>query len=180
MTGSADERERLLSAPHTKRGDIQRVVLDLLDQHEADGGVPTNGRFVFYELEQRGHATKPSPDDQRRNRRRNVGLPGGQQDITDELTRLRDWGVIPWSWIMDEERRLFVWGHAPTIASYVLDRLDDARMNPWRDRLPPLILSESKATAGVLAYAVAAEYRCPITGTKGQSTGFLITVTGPR
>jgi hypothetical protein len=56
MTGSADERERLLSGSHTKRGRIQRVVLDLLDQHEADGGLPTNGRFVFYELEQQGHS----------------------------------------------------------------------------------------------------------------------------
>ena len=80
---------------------------------------------------------------------------------------------------MDEERRLFVWGHAPTIAGYVLDRLDDARVNPWGDRLPPLIMSESKATAGVLTYAVAADYRCPIAGTKGQSRGFLVTEVAP-
>ena len=52
-----------LPSPHTKRGRIQRAVLDLLREHAADGGLPTNGRFLFYELEQRGLACTPSPAD---------------------------------------------------------------------------------------------------------------------
>jgi hypothetical protein len=52
------------------------------------GAIPTNLRFLFYELEQRGLATKPDPDDKRRNRRRSIGWPPGQQDVTDALTDL--------------------------------------------------------------------------------------------
>jgi hypothetical protein len=43
-----------LSAPESKRGRLQQACLDLLRQHERDGAIPTNGRFVFYELEQLG------------------------------------------------------------------------------------------------------------------------------
>jgi hypothetical protein len=64
---------------------------------------------VFYELEQVGLAMKPDPGDQRRNRRRSIGWPPGQQDITDAVTHLRDKGVVPWSWIADEERQIYVW-----------------------------------------------------------------------
>jgi hypothetical protein len=171
--------EQLLSDPGSKRGRTQRAVLDLLREHEASGGIPTNGRFVFYELEQRGLATKPQPDDTRRNRRRSLGWPPGQQDVTDALTHLREEAIIPWDWIVDEERRLFAWSYADTVADYLKDRLREATINPWGQMLPPLILCESKATAGVLAYDVAADYCCPIAGTKGQSRGFLITQVAP-
>jgi len=168
-----------LSNPATKAGRTQRACLDLLAEHEADGGIPTNGRFVFYELEQRGLATKPDPSDHRPNRRRSHGWPPGQQDIIDALTALRDRGIIRWDWIVDEERRLFTWPYAGSVADYMADRLGEATINPWGDQDPPLILCESKATAGVLAFDVAADYCCPIAGTKGQSRGFLITQVAP-
>ena len=44
----------LLSAPNTKAGKLQRACLDLLHEHNRKGDNPTNGRFLFYELEQRG------------------------------------------------------------------------------------------------------------------------------
>jgi hypothetical protein len=44
-------------------------------------GLPTSGRFVFYELDQRGGAKKPDPDDTRMNRRRSIGWPPGSQDV---------------------------------------------------------------------------------------------------
>ena len=47
-----------LSAAHTAAGKLQRACLDLLREHQRDGALPTNGRFVFYELEQRGHIPK--------------------------------------------------------------------------------------------------------------------------
>ena len=80
-------RERRgLAAAHTKKGRGQRAILDLLNEHEADGAIPTNGRFVYYELEQRGLARKAAHDDRRPNTRRSKGWPPGDQDITDYLT----------------------------------------------------------------------------------------------
>lgn len=162
----------------TKKGRTEQVVLRLLLDHERDGGLPTTGRFVFYELEQRGEATKPSPDDRRPNRRRSIGWPPGAQDVTDALTRLREGEIVPWWWIVDEERQLVEWAYAATVAGYVADRVDEARVNPWGDEPPPLVLSESKATAAVLRSLVAG-YVCPIAGTKGQCAGFLHTEVAP-
>jgi hypothetical protein len=164
-----------LSLPSTKKGRTQRAVLDLLGRHAAtDYGLPTTIRFVFYELEQAGLACKPSPDDHRRNRRRSQGWPPGQQDVTDAVTHLRDAGVIPWAWIADEERQLYAWGYGATIADHVRERLHLARVNPWGDEPPPLILTESKGTAAALR-PLAADYLCPIAGLKGHTTGFLRT-----
>jgi hypothetical protein len=165
-----------LSAPDTKAGRTQRAVLDLLDEHaESEYGLPTTIRFVFYELEQAGLACKPSPDDNRRNRRRSLGWPPGQQDITDAVTYLRDNGHVPWDWFADEERQLYAWAYAGTIAGYVRERLDEAHVSPWGGEPPPLILCESKGTAAALRPLVA-EYLCPIAGLKGHTTGFLRTV----
>jgi hypothetical protein len=154
------------------------VVHELLLAKHGAGEIPTNNRFMFYELEQRGLATKPNPDDQRKHRRRNVGWPPGQQDITDALMWLREEGLIPWRWITDQTRHIDVWLHAPSVLGYLRDRLDEARINPWGDEPPPLIICESKATADVLRSAVS-EYVCPITGTGGQCGGFLRTEVAP-
>ena len=173
------EHDPVLSKPSSKAGRTQRVVLDLLREHkEAEGGIPTNLRFIFYELEQVGLACKPSPDDGRRNRRRSVGWPPGSQDLTDALTHLREEAVIPWSWIVDETRRLDVWAYSPSVAEYLRDRLEEATISRWGDEPPPLILCESKATAGVLR-AIVSPYCCPIAGTGGQVGGFLRTVIAP-
>ena len=91
---------------------------------------------------------------------------------------LREQGVIPWSWIEDETRRLTVWDHAPTVADYMRDRLTEATINPWGETDPPLILTESRATAGVLE-RVCGAYCCPISGTAGQVGGFLRTEIAP-
>src|SRR5262245_14817060 len=48
--------EILLSGAETKGGRLQRACLDLLREHDGAGTIPTNGRFVFYELTQRGEA----------------------------------------------------------------------------------------------------------------------------
>ena len=53
MTISKSE-DLLLSAPDSKSGRLQRECLRLLREHEHNGDIPTNGRFLFYELEQRG------------------------------------------------------------------------------------------------------------------------------
>ena len=51
----------MLSAPDSKSGRLQRECLKLLREHERNGDIPTNGRFPFYELEQRG--VIPKKDD---------------------------------------------------------------------------------------------------------------------
>jgi hypothetical protein len=165
--------------PGGKAARTRELVHRLLLEHDDDGGIPTNNRFVFYELEQRGDATKPSPDDPRPNRNRSIGWPPGRQDVNDALMWLRDdAAIVPWSWIDDETRTVAVWPHAPTVAAYLRDRLAGATINPWGDEDPPLILCESKATAGVLR-SMAAAYACPITGTAGQAGGFLRTEIAP-
>jgi hypothetical protein len=77
----------------------------------------------------------------------------------------------------DETRHLSTWLHARTVDGYMADRLPEARINPWGTP-PPLILCESRATAGVLE-RVTAEYVCPVTGTSGQVAGFLHTDVAP-
>lgn len=166
-----------LSAPHTKKGRTQRLALEHLLDHERGGELPTTGRFVFYEVAQRGDARKPSPDDARPNTRRSIGWPPGSQDLTDALTHLRDVGLIPWGWLVDTERSVAVFAHAPTVAGYLRDRLAEATINPWGGP-PPLILCEDRGTAEVL-HAVAGEFACPIAGTKGHANGFLRTAIAP-
>src|SRR5262249_50077382 len=43
-----------LSGADSKDGRLQRACLELLREHYRKGDIPTNGRFLFYELEQRG------------------------------------------------------------------------------------------------------------------------------
>jgi hypothetical protein len=161
----------------SKAARTRQAVLDLLREHQAGDALPTSGRFVFYELEQRGLATKPDPADPRPNKRRSRGWPPGEQDVTDALTWLREHGEIPWSWLVDETRRLSHWDHGASVAEHAGRLLDQTRINPWR-REPPLVLCESRATAGVLE-RVTGEYVCPVAGTSGQSAGFLRTVVAP-
>ena len=51
-----------LSAPESRAGRLQRACLALLRQHEREGTIPTNGRFLFYELEQQGVVAKAYRD----------------------------------------------------------------------------------------------------------------------
>jgi hypothetical protein len=163
--------------PGSKAARTREVVHRLLLDHHAAGELPTSGRFVFYELEQRGDATKPDPTDGRPNKRRSKGWPPGAQDVTDALTWLREEGVIPWSWVVDESRTVACWQQAESVAQFLLDTLPVARINPWQGP-PPLILCESRATAGVLR-ATAQTYVAPVSGTAGQAAGFLRTEVAP-
>jgi hypothetical protein len=163
-----------LSAIWSHRGQMQRLALHVVLEHAADGMIPTNGRFVFYELEQASYVRKSSPDD--RNRRGGAVDPR-EQDVTDALMFLREAGVIPWDWIEDETRRLDVFDGAPSVLDYVLDDLEYATIDPWRGA-PPLILCESRSLSGVLR-SLAAEYRCAVAATNGQVGGFLRTKVAP-
>ena len=157
-----------LSAPHTKAGKLQRACLDLLRQHERDDAIPTNGRFVFYELEQAGAVPKHYLDGEGRKRPRQPS-----NDICDALMVLRERELVPWPWIEDETRTLHNWAFAATVRDYLLDATEHARIDLWQGKPAPLILCESAATAGVLRN-LAAQYLVPIAATRGQCGGFLV------
>jgi hypothetical protein len=65
------------------------------------------------------------------------------------------------------------WRYAVSVTEYVRDTVAEARIDLWDDVEPPLILCESRATAGVLENH-AYEYLTPITATGGQSGGFIV------
>ena len=157
-----------LSAETTKKGRLQRACLALLDEHEADGALPTSNRFLFYELVSRGVLPKSYPGKSR--------TPA--QDVSEATTSLREVGIIPWSWIVDETRALHYWRYAPSVYQYALEMLPSARIDLWQGEPPPLILCESRSLAGVMQ-DIASTYLCPIAATNGQTGGFLHTDVGP-
>jgi hypothetical protein len=88
-----------LSSPGSKAERLQRAVLDLLRADEREGALPTPDRFLFYELVQAGVVDK-----------RPTGERRPDQDVSEASFRLRDMGVVPWSWVVDETRELHAWG----------------------------------------------------------------------
>ena len=157
-----------LSAPDTKAGRLQRACLVLLRQHERDGAIPTNGRFLFYELEQQGVIPKAYLDASGRKRARQPA-----QDISDATMRLRELGLVPWWWIVDETREVTTWRVAASVYEYIMDSVEDARIDCWGGKLAPLILCEARATKGVVE-RITGDYLCPIAATGGQSGGFIV------
>jgi hypothetical protein len=155
-----------------KAGLLRRAVYELLLEHEAAGELPTSNRFLFYELRQRsgplyGHKSRS-------------GGRSEDQNLSDASTWLRHEGLMPWDWIADETRSLTAYRYADTVAAYLVDSVDVARIHLWGDGLPPLIVCESRTFGGVLERTVAAEYLCPIAPTNGQVGGFLHTNVVPE
>lgn len=84
----------------TKIGRLRRACFDKVLDHERDGTVPTNGRFLFYELEQDGVIPKTyrHPDGSARARQ-------PRQDISDALMDLRKAGLVPGSGLSTKPAR---------------------------------------------------------------------------
>jgi hypothetical protein len=163
-----------LSAPTSKAGRLQRACLALLQEHEADGMLPTSGRFLWYELVQR--QPQLVAKDQARG---HPGVSRGiDQDVNDALMHLRRTGVVPWDWIDDETRTMYMYSGYASIAVGVQARVETVRLDPWAGEPEPLLLTESRSLAGVLQQ-VAADYCCSMASTNGQVGGFLHTVIVP-
>jgi len=167
-----------LSAEDTIKGKLQRAAKKCLDQHEADDMLPTNDRFVMYELEHEGVVSKeqrPVQEGCRMARR-------PSQDLGEAILHLRDIGPdnggIPWWWIEDETRSVTHVRTARTIAEYIDASVDRASLDRWDGKPPPLALCESRSLAGVLK-ATADDYTCWISSTNGQVRGFLVTDVAP-
>jgi hypothetical protein len=159
-----------ISPADTKAGRLQRAVLELLrgPLHLGSDALPTSIRFLFYELEHAGLVTKDKGQG-----KRNDG-----QNLSDALMRLRELGLVPWEWIVDETRSLDMWPFSESVYEYVLSSVEDARIDCWAGEPPPVILTESRSLSGVLR-RIAAEYLCPIAPTNGQVGGFLRTEVIP-
>jgi hypothetical protein len=150
----------------SKIGALRDLLFALLQEHERDGTIPTNARFLYYELVQRGELSKER-----------TGARRSDQNLHDALIDLREEGRIPWDWIVDETRSLEDYTGYPSIKQGVLAKLPYIKLDPWRGRAP-LILTESRSLAGVLRDTVA-DLRARIASTNGQCGGHLRTRIAP-
>jgi hypothetical protein len=151
----------------SKIGALRDLLFNLLQEHERDGTIPTNARFLYYELVQRRQLSKER-----------TGARRPDQDLHDALIDIREDGRIPWDWIVDETRSLEDYTGYETIKDGVLAKLPHINLDPWRGRAP-MILTESRSLAGVLRHIVI-EYRARIAATNGQCGGFLRTDIAPQ
>jgi hypothetical protein len=147
---------------------LQRACLNWLKQHKREGTIPTNGRFLFYELEQQGVIPKAYRDSNGKERARTPA-----QDLSDATMRLRELGLVPWGWILDESRDVTEWDYAGSVYEYAVNATESARIDCWGGALPPLVICEARATRGVLE-RITSEYLAPITATGGQCGGHIV------
>lgn len=178
MSARRRQRPTGLSAPHTIAGTLQRAALKRFHQHRDDGMLPTNDRFIWYELEHDGVVSKEQPEVK----------PGCRmtrkpsQNLTDAILYLRELGEenggIPWEWVEDETRSMHKIRTARTVADYLDTSVLRATIDRWGGKTAPLVLCESRSLAGVLR-ATADDCACYITSTNGQTRGFLMTDVVP-
>ncbi len=131
--------------------------------------IPTNARFLYYELIQRGHVSKERAA-------RTDGKIGRRPDqiVHDALTDLREAGQVPWSSITDETRSLEDYtGYATSVNDGMLAHLPYVNLDLGAT-VPAMILTESRSLAGTLR-SVVQEYRARIASINGQCGGFLHT-----
>jgi hypothetical protein len=173
--GMADVLEHEgLSKPSSIKGRIQRMALKKMQDKDAAGEIPTSIRFVFYELEQAGELSK-----------RVLKLDGSEgkrkptQDLTDALTHLRELGLVPWDWIVDESRSVDAWPYADSVADYLEQTVELATIDRFPGVPRPVILCEARGVAGVLSRGIARDYCVTVAPTGGQSNGFLRTEVAP-
>jgi hypothetical protein len=150
----------------SKIGALRDLLFDLLKEHESDGTIPTNARFLYYELVQRRQLSKER-----------TGARRPDQNLHDALTDIREDGRIPWAWIVDETRSVDDFTGYRTIKGGVLAQLPYIKLDPWRG-CATFNLTESRSLAGVLRHIVS-DYRCYIASTNGQCGGFLRTRVAP-
>jgi hypothetical protein len=84
---------RFAGAAMSKIQHMRELLLDLMQEHERDGALPTSVRFLFYELVQRGQIPKKAK---------------GRTDrlVSEALMDLRESGQVAWEDIVDETRDL--------------------------------------------------------------------------
>jgi hypothetical protein len=162
--------------PGAQRTRLREAIYWRLIEHHRDvrDGLPTSNRFLLYELRQHQPGVLFGAYS------RSEGRRSQDQNLSDASKWLRDEGLVPWPWIVDERRHVTAYSYADSVAEWLAEALDDARINPWGGAPPPLIVCESAAFGGVLERTVALDYLCPVAPTSGQVGGFLHTNIAPR
>ena len=169
--GEIDENKLdLMSSADCARGQLQRICLKLLREHRehGDDGLPTNNRYLAYELMQRGTIVKHNDKGKRR----------GDQNMHEALTHLREVGIVPWLWLDDESRTPIFNPSWDSLTEWATTAVEWVRLNPWEGR-PPKVLTESRAVAGVLRN-LSDQYCFNVFPTGGQCGGILHTVIAPE
>jgi hypothetical protein len=107
--------------PASKIGKVRTDLMYLLDGHHRDGALPTSVRFLFYELVARKVISKEGerPD----------------KIVSEALTDLRERGLVPWDWIVDETREVEDYSGSATVAQDWVGWLDSARIDPWHGQV---------------------------------------------
>jgi hypothetical protein len=123
---------------------------------------------LFYELEQAGILSKVP-----------AGARRPEQNLIDAVKYLREVGLVPWDWIVDDTRKVHFFDGSETVAADLARFLDAAHIDPWGDKVHPFILTESRSLGGVIARTLAPLYRFPVAPTNGQCGGFLVTDIAP-
>ena len=150
----------------SKIGALRDLLVALLHEHVRDGTIPTNARFLYYELVQRGELKKER-----------TGARRPDQDLHTALTNIRDDGRIPWEWIVDETRSIENYTGHTSVRQGLVESIPYVTIDPWRGD-PPMVITESRSLAGVLRHIVD-EYRARIASINGSCTGFLHTKVAP-
>jgi hypothetical protein len=158
-----EKRDHSFFSPSTGKGRLRQSVLELYEQHKAEGLLPTNGRFLYYELVAAGVVSKEK-----------TGARNPSQGVTDALIELRERGYIPWEDITDETRDVIENYHRPTLKESVESNIKYATISLWHPEPPPLVLCESRSIRSAIE-AVTTEYQVPLAATNGQCAGFLRT-----
>src|ERR1017187_7985212 len=155
--------------PYDKTQRLQQALYCRLKAHEEDGTLPTSVRFLFYELEGTSDEYGILLSKEKKGARR------PDQDVIAALTILREQGMIPWDWIVDETRHVTDMTCSRTVMDSVEQVLKYARIDPWQYAgTRPVVVCESRSLSGVLS-ATCSEYGVNIAATNGQCAGFLRT-----
>jgi hypothetical protein len=174
MRGRAHDYEFFNDTP---TGKLRRIVFDLWKQHFVEKMLPTNIRFLFYELIGQHILSKADKYIERNGetvKRRRTD----SQILTDVLTELRVRELIPWSDIIDETRDVDLPWHPLTIADGMHNAWRYTEIDLWEGTAAPIIICESRSLRGALAL-LAAEFQMPITSTNGQTQGHLRNFVAP-
>ena len=134
--------------PGSKAAALREAVHKLLLAHEERDELPTSNRFLFYELVQLGVLDKTKT--------RQTGR-GDDQNLSDASKWLRDEGVVPWDWIVDETRSLTQWAYAASVAEYVRSSVWRARIDRWAGA-PPFTARSLTETGAEEMYQRARRY----------------------
>ncbi len=150
-------------------GQLKQDLLDLWREHKGTSTLPTNTRFLYYELVALGKVSKEKKPGQKKE---------PYQYVCEALTFLRQNKYIPWEDIRDESRDITQPVAYDSIAEGVRVSVEYSRLKLWKGELPPMIITESRSLRSVLEN-LCDQYQTPLVSTNGSCGGFLHTDIGP-